>query len=264
MVINSSTIYGHYWQSKLNARGTSTSNDEAPVLKYENYKLGLQFTGHILRQNKVTFNHEKIVNIYIVYELSPHTSNTDFTLENCLFGAVKVTKNSNVDKCNYSGYAICFDSRGTFSLGNGYAKNIIIFGCDLTSSAHADNRANNILILGKGIVQGINGTSLYAGHGFIPNFTVADEIFCLSLHYNGNNGYLFVNGKEIVKLKAAAGEIVPYPLCLGNISKDFSSTNIQKTGLFGYVYDFNVDYKVIANDKIQDIHTYLMKNNSIA
>ena len=115
MVINGSTVYAHYWQSrglsdgKLNARGATTSNDELPILKYEKNKLGLQFTEDILRQNKVTFNHGKVVNIYIVYKLSYHTSNIDFTLENCLSGAVKITKNSDVDKFNYSGYGICFD-----------------------------------------------------------------------------------------------------------------------------------------------------------
>ena len=68
---------------------------------------------------------------------------------------------------------------------------------------------------------------------------------------------MFVNGRQIVKFKAKDSEIVPYPLCLANISKDFSSSNV--TGLYGYVYDFNVDYKAITNNKIQDIHAYLMK-----
>ena len=104
MVINGSTDYAHYWQSrglsdgKLNARETTTSNDEAPILKYKNNKLGLQFTRDILRQTKVTFNHAKVVNIYIVYKLSSHTNNNDLALKDFLFGAVKVTKNSDVDK----------------------------------------------------------------------------------------------------------------------------------------------------------------------
>ena len=77
----------------------------------------------------------------------------------------------------------------------------------------------------------------------------------------GDNSYLFVNGRQIVKFKAKDSEIVPYPLCLGNISKDFSIAN--GTGLQGYVYDFSVDYKYIAIDKIHDIHNYLMKKNNI-
>ena len=75
------------------------------------------------------------------------------------------------------------------------------------------------------------------------NFTVTKKKFCLSLHYNGANSYLFVNGKEIVKFKAKDSEIVASPLCLGNISKDWSADNMKKTGLNGYVYEFNVDYR---------------------
>ena len=74
------------------------------------------------------------------------------------------------------------------------------------------------------------------------------------MHYNGDNSYLFVNGKEIINFKAKDSEIVPYPLCLGNISKDFYLGYMEKTGLTGYIYDFSVEYWAIANDKILDIH----------
>ena len=88
--------------------------------------------------------------------------------------------------------------------------------------------------------------------------------FCLSLHYNGANSYLFVNGTEIHKFKAKDSEIVASPLCLENISKDFSVDNMKKkTGLNGYVYDFSVDYDAIAADDILDIHKYLMEKNGI-
>ena len=76
------------------------------------------------------------------------------------------------------------------------------------------------------------------------------------MHYNGDNGYLFVNGVGQVRFKAADSEIKPYQLCLGNISKDFSSVEAQKTGLHGYVYDSNVDYNTVGNDKILNIHRY--------
>ena len=87
--------------------------------------------------------------------------------------------------------------------------------------------------------------------------------FCLSLHYNGTNGYLFVNGTEIIKFKAKDSEINAIPLCLGNISKDVSVDNVKKTGLNGYVYDFSVNYDAIAVDDILDIHKYFMKKNNI-
>ena len=85
----------------------------------------------------------------------------------------------------------------------------------------------------------------------------------MSLPYNGDNSYLFVNGKEIINFKAKDSEIVPYPLCLGNISKYFTVPYILKTGVTGYIYDFSVDYWAMANDKILDIHKYLMKKNNV-
>ena len=83
------------------------------------------------------------------------------------------------------------------------------------------------------------------------------------MHFNEANRYLFVNGSEIYKFKAKDSEIVPSPLCLGNISKDWSVDNMKKTGFTGYVYDFSVDYDAIAVDDIKDIHKYLMKKNDI-
>ena len=87
--------------------------------------------------------------------------------------------------------------------------------------------------------------------------------FCLSLHCNGANIYLFVNGTEIIKFKAKECEILVTPLCLGNASKDFTADNTKKTGLNGYVYDFSVDYDPIAVDEIRDIYNSLMKKNDI-
>ena len=83
------------------------------------------------------------------------------------------------------------------------------------------------------------------------------------MHYNGANSYLFVNGAEIYKLKTKDSEIVATPLCLGNISKDFSVDNMKKTELNGYVYDFSADYDAIAVDDILDIHKVLMKKTLI-
>ena len=64
----------------------------------------------------------------------------------------------------------------------------------------------------------------------------------MSLHYDGANSYLFVNGAEIYKFKAKDSEIVATPLCLGNISKNFSVNNMKKTGLNGYDYDFSIGF----------------------
>ena len=80
-----------------------------------------------------------------------------------------------------------------------------------------------------------------------------------SLHLNGSNSYLFVNSTEIYKFKAKDSEIVATPLCLGNISKDWSADNMKKTGFNCYIYDFSVDYDATDVDDIVDIHKYLIK-----
>ena len=114
------------------------------------------------------------------------------------------------------------------------------------------------MILGKGSTQGLEHT-LTAEKMYSINFTVTTKKFCLSLHYNGANSYLFVNDTEIYKFKAKDSEIVATPLCLGKISKDWSLDNMKKTGFNGYVYDFSVNYDATNVDGISDIHKYLIK-----
>ena len=132
----------------------------------------------------------------------------------------------------------------------------------MSSSAHIDNKKKDILVLGKGPTQGLEHT-LTAEKMYSINFTEKNKKFCLSLHYNGENSYLFVNGTEIYKFKAKDSEIVATPLCLGNISKDWSVDNMKKTGLNGYVYHFSVNYDATSVDDILDIHKYLMIKNNI-
>ena len=132
----------------------------------------------------------------------------------------------------------------------------------MSPSTKIDNRKKYISILDKGPTHGLERT-LSAEKIYLINFTENYKKFCLSLHYNGANSYLFVNDKKIHKFKAKDSEIVATPLCLGNISKAWSVDNMKKSGLNGYVYDFSVDYDAIAVDDILGIHSYLMKKNDI-
>ena len=118
-----------------------------------------------------------MVNIYIVYELGASTSHVDDpTLKNCLFGAVILTKNADIDKYGYSGYGIGFDRRGSFSFpGGGFGQNVIIFGVDMSSSAHIDNKKKYILVLGKGPTQGLEH-ALTVENMYSINFTVTKKI----------------------------------------------------------------------------------------
>ena len=129
----------------------------------------------------------------------------------------------------------------------------------MNSSIHIDNKGKDLLILGLVPTQGLGENSLTAEKMYSINFTVTKKKFYISLHYNGANSYLFVNGTEIYKFKAKDSEIVPSSLCLGNISKDSSVNNMKKTGFTGYVFDFSADYNTVTVDDIKDIHKHLMK-----
>ena len=126
-------------------------------------------------------------------------------------GGFSLTKNADIDKYGFSGYGIWFDRHWSLSFpGIGLGKNIVIFGVDMSSSTKIENR--------KGLTQGLEHT-LSAGKMYSINFTVTGKKFCLSLHYNGPNSYLFVNGKEIHKFKSKNSDLVATPLCLGNIQR---------------------------------------------
>ena len=132
----------------------------------------------------------------------------------------------------------------------------------MSFSAHIDNKKKDILVLGIGPTQGLEHT-LTAEKMYSINFTVTNKKFCLSLHYNGANSYLFVNGTEICKFKAKDSEVLVGLICLGNISKDCSIDHMKRTGFPGYVQDFSVDYEAVVVDDIKNIHKYLMKKNGI-
>ena len=146
-----------------------------------------------------------------------------------MFGAVSLTKHVDIDQYKYSGYGIGFDRKEGFSVGNEFGRNVIIFGVDMSSSVHVDDKIKYILILGKGPTKGLDGTRLTAEKLYSINFTENNKDFCLSLHSNAADSHLFVNGTEIHKFKAKDAEILATPLCLGNIPKDFSVDNMKKT-----------------------------------
>ena len=216
---------------------------------------------HYFKQTRLLRpSNNNIVNIYIVYliDLISNSRNTDYTGQNALFGGVKITKNAtDTSKHKYEGYGICFDESGTFSkegINNG--RNALIFGVHENSLVHANNKENNIYVMGDFIVQGINDTTLYAEKIYSQNFTAVNKKCVLSLYYNGDDSYLFVNGKRELKFKANDDQIVKEILCLGNISDDCTTANAQKTGLWGEIYDFAVDYTSTNIGDIYNVHRY--------
>ena len=143
MITNTLSILS--WQSKglFTESIDPTTTSFSPSINYVGNKIRVKFNGSCLKQsNKLTYTHRKVVNIYIVYELGASSShNNDPTLKNCLFGAVTLTKNADIDKYGYSGYGIGFDRRGSFSFaGGGFGQNVLIVGVDMSFSAHIDNK----------------------------------------------------------------------------------------------------------------------------
>ena len=231
-------------------------------------RMSVRLEGAYFKQMRLLHpNNDNIVNIYIVYLIDSISNcrNTDYTVQNALFGGVKITKNAtDTSKHIYEGYGICFDEGGTFSKGNiSNGKNVLIFGVLENSLVHANNKANNIYVMGDLLVQGINDTTLYAEKLYSQNFTAVNKKFVLSLHYNGDNSCLFINGKREIKFKAKDYQIVKEILCLGNISDDWTAANTQKTGFWGEIYDFAVDYTSTNIGDIYNIYRYFMKKHNI-
>ena len=164
--------------------------------------------------------------------------------------------NPDSDKYEYSGYGIESDSRSQFSWADGNnEKNVIIFGFDNSSFVHIDNRNKKILVLGERSTKGWKGATITAEAKYPTNFTESEKRFVLSLHWNGGNSFLFVNSEKIYQFKAKNSWIKQYPLCLGNISKDFTLDNMKKKpGLKGNVEAFSIDYDPINNSDIKNIH----------
>ena len=158
---------------------------------------------------------------------------------------------------------LTYEKEGNFNHTTS-ARNVIIFGADMSFSKHASNKANNIYVVGTDYIQKINDTTIYAEKMFYRNFTDPGHKFLLSLHYNGENSYLFVNGKEELKFKAKTNEVIKENLCLGNLSSDWTRDESTKTSLYENIYDFVVDYKaIVGTTTIYDKNKYLMSKHNI-
>ena len=172
-------------------------------IKLSEYRIRIKFDKDPLaveQNNYLT----KIINVCFVCDLDAWPKNpiSNFKFKNCLFRATNIVKHRDKEKHVYSGYGMTLDRAGSWSFDDDFARNIIIFGVDNNSSSHSDNRKNNFLMLGEGPTYGINGSFGSPEKHFDVNIIKANTKFYLRLHYNADNSYLFVNGKEIFKFKA--------------------------------------------------------------
>ena len=261
----STDIYNYSSRSNINA--LANSKKYLPNLKNDG-RMPVYLSGNHFEQNKVIIpNNNNAINIYCIYKLDPIASSRDtsFTIQNALFGAMQITKSAT--KNNYKGYDICFDERSQFGhtiteggfIHTTNCRNVLIFGADMSFSVHATNRANHIYLMGDGLTQGINDTTIYVEKNYYRNFTDPGKKFVLSLHYNGDNSYFFVSGRQELKFKCKTDQLVKEKLCIGNLSDAWTTSESEKTGLYGSIYDFVVDYEQIVGVKtIYDMHRCLM------
>ena len=143
MITNTLNVLSCQSKGLSNKNVDPPNTNFSPLIDYAGNKIRVKFNGSCLKQsNKISYTHRKVVNIYIVYEINVLNYNYNYpTLENCLFDAVTLTKNADIDKYGYSGYGIGFDRRGSFSFpGGGYGQNVLIFGVDMSFTAHIDNK----------------------------------------------------------------------------------------------------------------------------
>ena len=121
-----------------------------PYANYVGTKTRVKCNGDCLKEEKSSFHHGKVVNIFIAYEVDKSVNVGSYpVLENCLFGAVKLTKNIDIDLYKYFGYGFGFDRKGFFSIGDENDRKVIIFGVDMSSSSNTDNKKKYILTFGK-------------------------------------------------------------------------------------------------------------------
>ena len=275
-ISNRSSNSKYFAGSKMDAVGDAGGN--LPNLKND-VRMNVYLSGSHFQQNGASFpNNGNVINIYYVYKLDSLASirDTSFTLQDALFGSMQITKNAtDSSKNNYKGYGICFDETSQFGhtmteggrthITNG--RNVLVFGADMSFSIHRTNRANHIYVMGDGFTQGIHDTTLYVEKEYFRNFTKPNVKFVLSLHYNGDDSYLFVNGRQELKFKCKTDQLVKEKekLCIGNLSVQWTTSESEKTGLYGNIYDFVVDYEQILGVKaIYDMHRYLMTKHNIS
>ena len=209
-LFNRSSNSKYHASSNMDAVRDSSGN--LPNLKKDG-RMNVYLSGNHFQQNVAGIpNNGNVINIYCVYKLDriASTRDTSFTIQDALFGAMQITKNATDNsKNNYKGYGICFDERSQFGhtmMEGGHThitneRNVLIFGADMSFSIHRTNRANNIYVMGDGFTQGIHDTTLHVEKKYYRNFTEPDVKFVLSLHYNGDDSYLFVNGRQELKFK---------------------------------------------------------------
>ena len=196
----------------------------------------------VLNKKKIDYIKNKVINIYIVYKLTPRVITEDGIVQrNGLFGNLKVgnTKNT-LHYRYYDGIGVFFDATESYGgTGLNELRNLIIYGVDMKNSSNDTNKKHHIYILGKSFTQGLQyGATIYAEHDYVKvNDSQVNKKFILSVHYNGDNSYLFVNGLKQFQFKAMSSLKLDNSLVIGNTSTNCpNQTDYKKGALHGDIY----------------------------
>ena len=219
-------------------------NKVLPYLKIVPFKF--------LAQKIISYTHENIVNIYIVYSMQDITdAKGSELLRYGLFGSIRYDTNNKL-----VGYGVGFGTQKYTHDDGKKARNLVILGA-----------SPNALVLGKGSIKITTNdiVAVLAKDKLKTNCAIPTKKFLLSVHYDATDdnseSFLFVNGVEQYKFKADKNEIVARKLNLGSISGD-SASHYSHT-MNGNIYSFSLDYELATTDKVQKNHKYLMKKHNI-
>ena len=265
------SLYKEKWKSigsndKSELKAVKNTSNSAPKILISSEKIRIRFSdGDYFKQEKVDYIRNKVINVNIVYKLTPTIITEDGIIQtNGLFGNLKNTLHYRY----YDGIGVFFDATGSYG-GTGLNEliNLIIYGADMKNSSNTSNTKHHIYILGKSFTQGLQyGATIYVEHDYVKvNGSQVNKKFILYVHYNGNNSYLFINSVKQFQFKAMSSLNLSNPLTIGNISTNFpNQTDYKKGALHGDIYDFLVSYQPADIKEIYDIHRYLMKKHDIA
>ena len=201
------SLYIEKWKSiGLNDESELTAVKNAcnnrPNIVISNEKIGIRLSdGDYFKQEKVDYIRSNVINIYIVYKLTPRTITEDGIIQvNGLFGNLKIgnTKNT-LPYRHYDGIGVFFNSTGSYGgTGVNELRNLILYGASMKNSTYATNKKHHIYVLGKSFTQGLQcGANIYAEHHYVKvKGSQVNKKFILSLDYNGDNSYLLINGAQ--------------------------------------------------------------------
>ena len=232
-------------ESELTAVKNTSNN--TPKIVISNEEIGIRFSdGDYFKQEKVDYIRNKVIDIDIVYKLTPRIITEDGIIQtNGLFGNLKTGNTKNTLHYRYfDGIGVFFDASYS-GTGVNELRNLILYGADTKNSSYSTNK-KHIYILGKSFTQGLQyGATIYAEHDYVKvNGSQINKKFILYVHYNGENSYLFINGVKQFQFKATSSLKLDNLLVIGNTSTNFpSQTDYKKASLHRDTYDFLVSYE---------------------